>query len=131
MDPHDDAEPTSHEDHVDNEMLDEVLTVLGDDVPEGLLRACDLFRSSVPTRMDDIGVAIAGGRFGEVAAAAHSLRGSAGAFGARRLSHLADQLERLSHQDDRSAAAGLLEDMRAEFVVFRAILDARLAELTG
>ena len=72
-----------HSDHVDDELLGEVLTMLDDEEPEGLLKACDLFRSSVPDRLRDIGTALAEGRFDDAARASHSLRGSAGAFGAR------------------------------------------------
>ena len=130
MDKHGDA---GLADHVDEEVFEEIFSVLSDESPEGLIRACDLFRIGVPARLAEIDDALAGGRYEEVATAAHSLRGSAGAFGARRLSNLADRLERISieAEGDRSDAGPLVEEMRSEFLVFRAILDARLADLTA
>lgn len=116
-------------DHVDENQLAEVLMLLDDESPDGLLRACDLFRSSIPVRFGEIDAALSEDRYDDAARASHSLRGSAGAFGARRLSRLGQHLEELCRRSDPSSA-GVVEEMRAEFVVFRGILDARLAELT-
>jgi len=121
----------NHSDHVDDELLGEVLTLLDDEDPEGLLKACDLFRASVPDRLRDIQSALADGRLEDAARSSHSLRGSTGAFGARRLSGMGEQMEELCHNADAEAAAGLIEQMRAEFEVFRTILDERLAEVTS
>ncbi len=118
-------------DHVDEELLDEVLTLLDDEEPDGLLRACDLFRAAIPERMRDIGAALHQGRFDDAARASHSLRGSAGAFGARRLSSLGERLEVMCLQLDGEPAGVLLDEMRDEFRLFDDILDRRLAEVTG
>jgi HPt (histidine-containing phosphotransfer) domain-containing protein len=118
-------------DHVDEELLNEVLMLLDDEAPDGLLRACDLFRSAIPQRMGDIEAALGAGRFDDAARASHSLRGSAGAFGARRLSSLGEQLESLCVHGDGVPAASLIAEMRDEFELFRVILDARLAEATA
>jgi HPt (histidine-containing phosphotransfer) domain-containing protein len=116
--------------HVDEEMLADVLTLMEDEAADGILRACDLFRASVPERLDDIDAAIRDGRFEDAARASHSLRGSAGAFGAKRLSALGLQIEELVRESDADAdaAAVVLEEMRTEFAIFRDILDARLAQ---
>jgi HPt (histidine-containing phosphotransfer) domain-containing protein len=116
--------------HVDEEMLADVLTLMEDEAADGILRACDLFRASVPERLDDIDAAIRDGRFEDAARASHSLRGSAGAFGAKRLSALGLQIEELVRESDADAdaAAVVLEEMRREFAIFRDILDARLAQ---
>lgn len=113
-------------DHVDEELLAEVLMMAGDTAGDGILKACDLFRSSVPDRLDDIGSALAERRLDDAAQASHSLRGSAGAFGARRLSMLGMRLEEACRRSDVAGAEGLLAEMRAEFVVFQDIFDARL-----
>ena len=118
-------------DHVDEELLTEVLMLLDDEAPDGLLRACDLFRAAIPQRMGDIEAALEQGRLDDAARASHSLRGSAGAFGARRLSRLGEQLEGLCLQGEEAPAASVLAEMRDEFDVFRVILDDRLAEATG
>ena len=67
------------DDHVDEEMLADVLMLMEDEASDGILRACDLFRDSVPERLDDIGAALAEGRFVDAGRSSHSLRGSAGA----------------------------------------------------
>lgn len=118
-------------DHVDEELLADVLLLLDDESPDGLMKACDMFRAAMPERFVEIDAALAEGRFDDAARAVHSLRGSAGAFGARRLSLQGERLEELCRQSDGASAVPLVEEMRAEFLVFRAILDARLAELSG
>jgi HPt (histidine-containing phosphotransfer) domain-containing protein len=114
-------------DHVNEELLGEVLMLLDDEAPDGLLRACDLFRAAIPQRLGDIEVALDQGHFDDAARASHSLRGSAGAFGARRLSSLGEQLEALCVQSQAAPATSILGEMRYEWELFRAILDDRLA----
>ena len=123
-------EPLDSDDHVDEELLAEVLMMAEDEAGEGILKACEIFRSSVPERLADIGSALADGRFADAAQTSHSLRGSAGAFGAKRLSMLGMRLEEACRDSDAAGAEDLLAEMRAEFLVFRDIFDARLAELT-
>ena len=118
------------DDRVDEEILDELFAVMGDGGSEGLVKACDLFLTGVPTRFSDIRAALDDGRFDDVAQGAHSLRGSAGAFGARRLSVLTLDLERLSREGDAAGAGRLLDDMQTEFRIFRAVLVARLGSLS-
>ncbi len=121
--------PPQEEDRVDEEILDELFLIMGDGGSDGLAKACDLFLAGTPRRFADIAAALAEGRFADAAQGAHSLRGSAGAFGARRLSALTITLEQLCRDGDRPAAAALVEEMRGEFRIFRAVLTARLAQL--
>lgn len=123
--------PSPDDGHVDEEILEEVFTVFDGEVPEGLLRACDLFRTGVPARLDDVEAAVGEGRPEQAARLAHSLRGSTGAFGARYLSELAGQLEQSCGDGDAAVAVALVAEMRAGLTVFQAILDARLAAVTG
>ena len=125
----DEGRQTDAEDHVDEEILDEVLMLMEDESTDGMMKACDLFRSGVPERFVEIDAALAEGRFEDAARVSHSMRGSAGAFGARRLSLLGDRLEQLCRESDGFSAVHVVEDMRAEYLVFQAILDGRLAEL--
>jgi HPt (histidine-containing phosphotransfer) domain-containing protein len=119
------------DDHVDEEILAEILMLLEDDASEGLMKACDLFRSGVPARLVEVDAALADGHFDDAARASHSLRGSAGAFGARRLRSLGERLEQFCRESDGPSAVRVAEEMRTEFLVFRAILDDRLARLSG
>ncbi len=122
--------PPGADDRVDEEILDELFTIMGDGGSDGLVKACELFLAGVPSRLGDVGTALAEGRLEDAAQGAHSLRGSAGAFGARRLSVLTLTLERLCRQGDTSGATALLGEMQAEFRIFRAILLARLGQLS-
>jgi HPt (histidine-containing phosphotransfer) domain-containing protein len=124
------VEPLDSDDHVDEELLAEVLEMAEDEAGEGILKACEIFRSSVPERLDDIASALADGRLDDAARTSHSLRGSAGAFGAKRLSMLGLRLEEACRESDAAAAEDLLAEMRTEFLVFRDIFDARLAGLS-
>lgn len=122
--------PFPKDDHVDEEMLAEVLMLLEDEAPEAMLKACSLFLSGVPDRLVEIDAALVEGDFEKAAQASHSLRGSAGAFGARRLSTLGLRLEQDCREFDAGSAALALGEMRAEFALFRVIFEARLAKLT-
>ncbi|MDQ4069203.1 MAG: Hpt domain-containing protein [Actinomycetota bacterium] len=103
--------------------------MMGDGGADGLVKACDLFLSGAPDRFAEIEAAVSEGRFTDAAGEAHSLRGSAGTFGARRLSALTVALEQLCREGERRAAAALLEEMRSEFRISRAVLVARLGQL--
>jgi HPt (histidine-containing phosphotransfer) domain-containing protein len=118
------------DDRVDEEILDELFLVMGDSGSDGLVKACELFLAGGPTRFSGIRAALAEGRFDDAAQGAHSLRGSAGAFGARRLSGLTLDLERLCREGDAGGAGPLLDEMESEFLIFRAILVARLGSLS-
>ena len=123
--------PVVDDDRIDEEILDELFLIMGDGDAGGLLTACELFLNGMPDRFVDIETALAEGRFEDAAQSAHSLRGSAGAFGARRLSALTIPLEEHCRQGNAPAAAALLEEMQGEFRIFRAVLGARLGQLSG
>lgn len=115
---------------VDEEILAELFMVMDDGVPEGLTGVCDLFLTGVPARLADIEAALADERIDDAGKAAHSLKGTAGAFGARRVGEVAGRLEQVCRATDRTSATGLLEELREEFLVFRNILATRLAALS-
>jgi len=117
------------DDRIDEEILDELFLIMGDGDAGGLLTACSLFLNGMPDRFVDIETALAEGRFEDAAQRAHSLRGSAGAFGARRLSALTVPLEGHCRSGNAPAATDLLREMEGEFRIFRAVLGARLAQL--
>ena len=132
MEQHDTTAVTDGRDEgrVDEEILSEVLTLLGDGNADRLIHACDLFLTGVPARLADAEAALAEGRPGDVARVAHSLRGTAGTFGARRLSQLADHLEQACRRPGTESAGPLIEEMRDELAIFGTILTTRLASLT-
>ena len=122
--------PPGPDDRVDEAILDELFLIMGDAGSDGLVKDCDLFLTGVPSRLTDLQAAVADARFQDAAQGAHSLRGSAGAFGARRLSVLTLTLERLCRERDVAGATALVDEMEAEFRIFRGILVARLGQLS-
>jgi signal transduction histidine kinase/DNA-binding NarL/FixJ family response regulator len=71
------------------------------------------FQSSLEGRFDELGASVAHERWGEVAALAHRLKGSAGTFGFPGVTHAAAQLEAAALQRDRHQARGAFADMLA------------------
>lgn len=114
------------EEPIDEAILAELLDVMGDGVADGIQHAFDLFLDGVPVRLAAMEAALAGGRFDDARRAAHSLRGSAGAFGARALGHLAGRQEQVCGEADGPAASALLDALRAEFSSVEAVLRTRL-----
>lgn len=114
--------------HVDEEVLTELFSLLDDGTTDGLIGICDLFLLGAPTSLAEIKVALAGERMDEVGRLAHTLRGTAGAFGALQLGLLAGQLEDVCRRSGAAPAAGaIVDEMQAEYEIFRAILTSRLA----
>jgi HPt (histidine-containing phosphotransfer) domain-containing protein len=122
---------TASDGPVDEEILTELFMVMDDSGPEDLIRVCDLFLTGVPARLSDIGAALAEGRMDDAAKAAHSLKGTAGAFGARRLGQVAGRLEQECLKSDGLSAAGLSDVLQAEYLIFKNILEMRLAALSS
>lgn len=116
---------------VDEGILSELFDLLGGGGSEGLVQACEMFLAGVPSRFADAENALRQGLFDDAGRVAHSLRGTAGAFGAARLSLLAEDLEQACGERDGSKAAALLDESRAEFEAFAALLKTRLQEATG
>ncbi len=121
----------AHEARVDEEILGELFEIMGAGGGDGLVTAYDLFLTGVPPRFAEMDDALADGRFDDAARAAHTLRGSAGSYGARRLSALTTLVEQRCDQHDRCGATLVLDEMRDEFRIFRAILADRLAALAS
>ncbi|MEA2827027.1 MAG: Hpt domain [Actinomycetota bacterium] len=138
MEPHE----IEHEEgnDVDEEILAELFVLLDDGTPDGLIQACDMFLVGVPTALADLRSALAearldNARFDPVGKIAHTLRGTAGAFGAARLGRLATRLEDACGRADGATAdaeraGALVDQMEGEFVAFRAVLTSRLASPT-
>ena len=117
---------SQHDGPVDEEILAELFMVMDDGPSEDLMSICDLFLTGVPARLSDIGSALGEDRIYDASKAAHSLKGTGGAFGARRLGEVAGRLEQACRHSDAVAAAALLHELHAEFRIFRDILQARL-----
>ena len=115
---------------VDEEILSELFVLLDDGTPDGLITACDMFLVGVPTALADVRRALSESRVADAGKMAHTLRGTAGAFGATRLGRLAAGLEDVCRRADGATAGALVDGMEAEFLAFRTILTSRLAAPT-
>ena len=123
--------PTAHQGRVDEGLLGELFEIMAAGGGDGLVTAYDVFLTGVPPRFAQMDDALADGRLDDAARAAHTLRGSAGSFGARRLSALTTLVEQRCGQHDRAGAALVVDEMRDEFRIFRAILADRFAALAS
>jgi hypothetical protein len=118
--------PAPEDDRVDEAILGEVFEIMRHDGGSGLVTAYDMFLTGVPARFAEIDAALDDGRFDDAARGAHTLRGSAGSFGARRLSALTHTVESRCRERDGAGAALVVDEMRAEFRIFRAIVAQRM-----
>jgi HPt (histidine-containing phosphotransfer) domain-containing protein len=129
---------------VDEERLAELFELLGAGPGAGgLAPALDLFVGSVPPRLAELAGAVATGRLHEAAAVAHSVRGSAGAFGAARLARLAAEVERGcggagpgrgsagGPDADPAELAALVGSLETAFEDFREVLENRAGRVTN
>ena len=83
--------------------------------PDVLAEVLKLFLQEVPPRIERLRNAWQGGNIQEVHRAAHSLKGSAGNIGARRLYEVSRQLDDISKSGDLAAAAPLVDALGVEF----------------
>jgi HPt (histidine-containing phosphotransfer) domain-containing protein len=125
------ARDTTPDGDVDEEVLAELFTLLGEGRPDGLLETFDLFLSNVPGRLAAAEEGLANGSLADVGGVAHSLRGTAGAFGARGLAALATRLEEACLAGDEATAAAVVRQMRREYEAVRDVLTARVAAFSA
>jgi HPt (histidine-containing phosphotransfer) domain-containing protein len=83
--------------------------------PDVLAQVLNLFLDEVPQRMDRLRNAWAAGNIEEVHRAAHSLKGSAGNVGARRLYEVCNRLDEKGQSGDLSGVATLVDALGVEF----------------
>lgn len=82
--------------------------------PDVLAEVLNLFLVEVPPRLDRLRNAWASGNIEELRRVAHSLKGSAGNIGARRLYEVCRQLDTSCKSGDRAASA-LVDALGVEF----------------
>ena len=83
--------------------------------PDVLGEVLAMFLTEVPPRIDRLRIAWAAGNIEEVHRAAHSLKGSAGNIGARRLHGVCAQLDEKTKSGDLAGAAPLVDALGVEF----------------
>jgi HPt (histidine-containing phosphotransfer) domain-containing protein len=83
--------------------------------PDILVEVLKLFLAEVPPRIDRLRNAMAAGNIQEVHRSAHSLKGSAGNIGARRLYDVCRDIDDKGKAGDLAGAAALVDALAAEF----------------
>jgi HPt (histidine-containing phosphotransfer) domain-containing protein len=101
--------------YLDPAALDNLRMINPDDGGEFLRELIDIFLADTPNRIAEIEQALAAGHSGNLARAAHSIKGSAGNFGATQLTALARDLEAQGKAGDFASARAGLPALRAEF----------------
>ena len=94
--------------------------------PDPLQELVELFFRDARPRLEAMEQAQTAGDAAKLAAAAHSLKGSASNLGARRLSELCSSLEKQGKAGDLSLAVETLKDVRAEFAEVCTVLAAEI-----
>ena len=83
--------------------------------PDILIEVLKLFLEEVPPRIDRLRNALAAGNIQEVHRTAHSLKGSAGNIGARRLYDVCRDIDDKGKAGDMAGAAALVDALGAEY----------------
>ncbi|HUQ62648.1 MAG TPA: PAS domain S-box protein [Acidimicrobiales bacterium] len=113
------------DDRVDEDLLAELLEMLADPSSSEVPAILELFLNETSKRLEGIQAAVGSGDLPEASRLAHSLKGSAGSFGARRLSSIGGEIEAACGRADTDAVSTQLPALRSEFDAFRGILLAR------
>ena len=87
----------------------------GDGEPDILTELVEIFVEDAEPRLVALREAVASGDVETVERAAHTLKGSSGNMGARRMSEIASSLQDAGTSGDLSEAASLLEDLEFEY----------------
>ncbi|HEY4300885.1 MAG TPA: Hpt domain-containing protein [Candidatus Didemnitutus sp.] len=109
--------------HLDPEAIANLRAVNPDDGGEFLRELIDIFLADTPERIAEIEQALGVGEAEVVSRAAHSIKGSAGNFGAVELASLARGIEQQGNARDFTAARAGLAGLRAEFARARTVLE--------
>jgi HPt (histidine-containing phosphotransfer) domain-containing protein len=100
---------------LDHEVLDGLRQLTPPGEPDVLTEVLKLFLDEVPPRLARLRNACAAGNIEEMHRTAHSLKGSAGNIGARRLYDVCRQLDEISKSGALADAAPLVDELSVEF----------------
>src|SRR2546421_1639212 len=95
---------------IDPAVLRNLADLLEGDGPGGLPEMIALFLQESTARLGRVRLALERGDARELERAAHSIKGSAGTFGAHRVRELADRIEQAARGEALGEAAGLADE---------------------
>ena len=97
---------------LDMEVVEELLTLMGDEDPELLLDLIDMFQKDGPERVDKIEAAFAAGDYETLSEVAHSLKGSSGNLGVLNLQDSCDVLQVAGKKGDQATITAGMSSLR-------------------
>lgn len=107
-------------------MLEEMLIIVGDTSPDLLGELASLFLADVPPLVAKMARAVANQDAIQIQEAAHTLKGSSGSMGFRRLSSLCYEMEQLTRAKQPHQIGIQLANIEAEFQVVCQVLEEYL-----
>ncbi len=100
---------------VDMEVVEELLSLTGDNDPELLLDLIGMFLDDAPAKLQKIEAAFEAGDLDSLAEVAHSLKGSAGNLGVTLLQYDCDTLQIAGRQQEIDSVSTCMPAMRLHF----------------
>ena len=119
-----DGSSVSPEDTLDRAAIDNLLELGGSDL---LSELAETFSGDTRSALPALREAVTAGDARSVESIAHSLKGSSGSMGARRMSAMCAELQDAGASGDLPSVPGLLERLEEEFGRVRAALEDELA----
>jgi CheY-like chemotaxis protein len=117
--------PNSRDALLDQSALANLRKLQEDGEPDILAEFVAIFANDIPKRLENLQSALKSGDYASVQRIAHTLKGSCGNLGARKMSQIALELERLASSDaaDLPLAELLLSQLRSAFISTCAAFD--------
>jgi CheY-like chemotaxis protein len=115
------------EDHLDHAVIESLRALQKEGEPDILANYVELFLADVPPRLASLWEAVERGDARSVEQNAHTLNGSCGSVGARRMAELCEELRGAGASEHLAGISDLLDRLEAEFEHVRAALEAELS----
>ena len=102
-------------DVLDNEVIDGLRELGGEDDPGLVLELVEMFLDDAPKRLEEMNQGLDCGDFQLMQRAAHTLKSSAANMGAMVLSYVAKQMEAAARSEDREGYEGMVSACREAY----------------
>jgi two-component system sensor histidine kinase/response regulator len=122
------ADPTENETPVDQAVLENLRELGGSEMVSELV---EMFFEDASSSLSALREAVEGGDVHSVERIAHTLKGSSGNMGAKRMAGLWSELEEVGASGDLSGVPELLEQLEEEFGRVRPVLEAEVTRGQG
>ncbi len=100
---------------LDMDVVEELLSLTGDDEPELLLDLIGMFLEDAPIKLKTIQDGLASGDYEALATAAHSLKGSAGNLGAHLVQHDCNLLQTAKSSSEEAMVREIVPKLEKHF----------------